>query len=136
VLLRLHFLTFEAFLCRQLHWLLRVSFQLLLLISNVGRIGVNQLSLVVLDKEFECLGTISFALGTGMGSYPNHSYSIQLAEVVILELLGNSPRDQVARRSHPSFQLVSQTFFADFTFEGDLYGAENIWEASIGFHRT
>ena len=107
VLLRLDLLILETALSRQDNWLLFGSFEFSSLINYVGSICIHQLPIIVLDQHLEGLRSVSLALCTRVRRNPDHSKSVQLAEVVVLELLANRPRDHITRGSLAPLELIS-----------------------------
>jgi len=57
-----------------------------------------------------------------------NSHTVQLGKVVVLELLGHSPRNEIPGRSHAALELLSDSFLTNFTFERDLDRAEDVGE--------
>jgi len=69
------------------------GFELLRLIGDVLAVGVEELTLVVFNEEVQGAGSVATTLGARVGGDPHNSDAVKLAESVILELLGDGPRD-------------------------------------------
>ena len=119
--LRAKLLRCERCSCHILHacfgWL-----ELLSLVCDVFRVGVQELAFVILDQKIEGTRSIASALGTGVSGNSDNPDSIELSKLVVLELLRDRPRNQVTRGAKSSFQLLSDSLFADLAFKADLDG--------------
>jgi len=93
MLLGLDLLFFETAFSRQYNWLFLGCFEFSSLIHDISSIGVDQLPIIILDQHLHSLRAISLALRTWVCSNSDDSQSIELTEVIILELLTDSPWD-------------------------------------------
>ena len=100
----------------------------LITLISIGIILVNQLALVVFHQQFESARPISLVLRTGMSGDSDDSNTVEGRERVILELLRDCPRDQVARGSNASLHVFLDRLLGDVTFEAHLDCTENVWQ--------
>lgn len=63
---------------------------------------------------------------------PHNPDTIELTKLVILELLRDSPGNQVARWAEPTLELLCDALFADLAFEADLDSTEDVWKFIMG----
>jgi len=93
MLLGLDLLFLETAFSRQYNWLFLGCFEFSSLIHNISSIGVHQLPIIILDQHLHSLRSIPFTLSTWVCSNSDNPQSIELTEVIILELLTDSPWD-------------------------------------------
>ena len=93
MLLGLDLLFLETAFSRQYNWLFLGCFEFSSLIHDISSIGVHQLPIIILDQHLHSLRAISLALCTWVGRNSDNSQTIELTEVIILELLTDSPWD-------------------------------------------
>lgn len=61
----------------------------------------------------------------------DNSDSVELPKFIILELLRDCPRNEIARRSHTALHGLADILFADFAFKGDLNRTQNVWQLTM-----
>jgi len=71
-----------------------------------------------------------------VSSDSDNSDSVELGEVEVLELFGDSPRDEISRWSESSFEVVLVRLLRDITFITNLDSAENIRNSSLTIKRS
>ena len=67
-----------------------------------------------------------------MGRDPDDSDTVELAKGAVLELLGDSPGDEVSRGAEAALQLFRNRLAADLAFKTDLDSAEDVWQLALG----
>ena len=57
--------------------------------------------------------------------------SAELCEALVLELFGDSPRNQIAGGPEATLHVVLQTVLVDLALEAYLYCAKDVWQQAL-----
>ena len=108
--------------CRMIHFLLFVSF-------NVVVIG--KLTLVIFQQKFKCSWAIASTACVWMGGNSNNPDTAQACKTIILKLFRNSPWDQITRWSEPSLEMILYWLLIYRSFKTYLHSTKNIGQARL-----
>ncbi|KAF3394345.1 hypothetical protein F1880_004952 [Penicillium rolfsii] len=100
----------------------------LLLGTSHVLVETGELALVEIGEKFQGTGTITHANILGVRSDTNDASSRKTRKVLVLELLGHQPGDQITTGTLATAQAVQNTLSADATFEGNLNHAKRLWK--------
>ena len=121
------FLRFEFFLSDPNPFLLFLSGCLLWLefisLFSLHVVLVDELLLVVLGEELHGSRAVALVLRVRVRRDADYTDAVQRRERVVLELLRDCPRDQVARGSDASLHVLLDRMLRDVTLETDLHRA-------------
>ena len=69
-----------------------------------------------------------------MSRYSDDSSSTERGKALVLELLTDSPGNQVTRWPQASFHLLINTLLSNLAFEANLDSAKDIWQLALTLH--
>ena len=98
---------------------------------SINIILVNELSFIVFEEQLHGPRAVTFILRAGMSRDSDDSDAIQWGEWVVLELLRDSPRDQVPWGTDASLHVFLDRLLRDVSLEADLDRAQDVRERLV-----